>query len=121
MAHSSAQHIKATQAFIDANPTEVTLSRPTRVSDGVGGTVQSGSTAIAAQTMRIVALNLRSASEATVTADGQVVVPTHALIALPSAEVAVGDQFTDGGKVFEVLVVQRRPEWRIRAEVFSHA
>lgn len=120
MAQNTAEHIAATQMFIDANPDSITLNRPTRGSDGAGGTVTTKTTTVSAQTMRLVALNQRSASETRITVDGEMVVPTYALVTLPSADVRVGDQFTLDGKLYEVVFVQDRPGWRRRAEVFRH-
>lgn len=120
MSQTTAQHIAATQAFIDANPTDVVLTRYTSGDDGAGGTTQIEPQTLEPQVMRIVAQNLKTAAESRVTPDGQVVTPVFAVIALPSADIAVGDQFTDDDKLLEVVYVQRRPEWRVRAEVFEH-
>lgn len=121
MSLATADHLAATQMFIDANSNSFVLTRPTRVPDGAGGTVDSGSTTLAAQTMRLVGLSQLSASAERVSADGHIVRATFALIALPSADVEVGDVFTFDGHVHEVLFVSAHPEWRKRAEVFRRA
>lgn len=114
-------HVRTTQRFIDENPTDVTLIRTTRVSDGAGGTEPGADVELPTQTMRLVGLNLRSATEARVSAEGQTVVPTNALIALPSADMANGDVFEKDGVKYEILFISDNPEWRRQAEVFRHA
>lgn len=121
MSLATADHIAATQMFVDANPNSFVLSRTARVSDGAGGYVSGTTTVLDAQTMRLVGLSQLSASAERVSADGRIVRATFALIALPSADVAEGDVFTFEGKVHEVLFVSTHPEWRKRAEVFRHA
>ena len=121
MTLATADHIAATQMFIDANANSFVLTRTGRTSDGAGGFLPGSTTTLSAQTMRLVGLSQLSASAERVSTDGHIVRATFALIALPSADVAVGDTFTFEGKVHEVLFVSTHPEWRKRAEVFRHA
>lgn len=121
MSLATADHIAATQMFIDANANQFVLTRPTKVSDGAGGWQRSGQTVLDAQTMRLVGSSLQSAEASVVTADGQTVVPQFALVALPSADMAVGDTFTFEGATHEIVFVSTHPEWRKRAGVYRHA
>jgi hypothetical protein len=117
----SAEHVAATQLFIDANPNSFSLQRPGRVSDGAGGWTEGTPIELGEQTMRLVGLSQLSTQAERVSSDGHIVRATFALVALPSADVAVGDRFTFEDKVHEVLFVSTHPEWRKRAEVYRHA
>lgn len=121
MALDTALHISATQMFIDANPSDITLTRTPMVSDGAGGKVAGTPSTLDPQVMRLVGLNNRAASQTRITFDGETVVPTFALIAPPSADMQAGDQFMFEGKLHEVVFVNTHPEWRKQGEVFRHA
>lgn len=122
MALDTALHLDATQMFIDENPTTITRKRRTLESDGAGGWRWStGPTTDVDVVVRLVGLNLQTARSSVVTVNGQEVTIERSLIALPSAPLAVGDQFTVDGKLHEIAVVDNHPEWRLRAEVFLHA
>jgi hypothetical protein len=117
----TSEHVAATQMFIDANPNSFSLQRPSRVSDGAGGWLEDSVVDLGAQTMRLVGLSQLSTQAERVSSDGHIVRPSFALVALPSADMAVGDRFTFEGKVHEVVFVSTHPEWRKRAEVYRHA
>lgn len=121
MSLATAEHIAVTQRFIDENPNDFTLERPTLTDDGAGGVRKTGTTTLEPQTMRLVGSYLQSAQTSQVTVNGQVVVPEFTLIALPSADVQVRDTFTFEGKVHEVVFVSTHPEWRKAAAVYRHA
>jgi hypothetical protein len=117
----TAEHIAATQMFIDANANTFNLQRSARVSDGAGGWTTGTPADVGAQTMRLVGLSQLSTQAERVSADGHIVRATFALVCLPSADIEVGDTFDFEGAVHEVLFVSTHPEWRKRAEVFRHA
>lgn len=114
-------HVAATERFIDANASAIIIHRPVRVSDGAGGWEDSYEEVLAPQTMRLVGSYLQSAQASRITSDGRVVVPEFLLIALPFADIAVGDTFTFEDKVHEVVFVSNHPEWRTHAAVYRHA
>jgi len=121
MSLATAEHLAATQMFIDANPNSFVLTRTARTSDGAGGFLPGTATVKTPQTMRLVGLGQLSASAERVSADGRIVRATFALVGMPNADVQVGDTFPFEGKTHEVLFVSKHPEWRVRAEVLRHA
>jgi hypothetical protein len=121
MSQTSAEHIALTQAFIDENPSTITLLRRTKVPTGTGGWTWSASVEQTPFVARVVGQNLRSFNSTRTSEDGSLVIPTHVLIALPDEDVQVDDQFELEGKLFEVKTVNDRPRWRINAEVVEHA
>lgn len=118
---TDALHIKATQAFINENPESIVITRRAKVVQPSGGFRYSAGAPLAAQTMRKVALNRISAAVERVTEDGRTVLPTAALVALPTADLQRGDLFTLDGVPHEVVHVSDRPKWRLQAEVIEHA
>lgn len=121
MSQTSAEHLALTQAFIDENPSTITLNRRSKVATGTGGWTWSAPVAQAPFIARLVGTNLRTYSKQVTTVDGSLVIPTYVLIAMPDEDVVIGDQFTLDDKLYEVATVNDRPRWRINAEVVEHA
>ena len=121
----NATNIALTQFFIDQNPSEITVTRDTRASDGAGGTVVSGETTLTPFTARLCGIEPQRGHTLVmlVTRDGEEVVANSTLIAMPDADIQPQDRFTmngDTGTVYEILHVENHPEWRKRAEVYLH-
>jgi len=111
------QHLAQTAAFIAENPATITLTRETKGSDGQGGTATTGTTAIAAQTMRKVGSSrLRDVSDIT-TPDGRRVIPTAMLIGMPDANIQLWDTFTLGGEDWLVIGKNLDPPWRVECAI----
>lgn len=122
MSLASAAHLEQTQFFIDENPSSVVVRRRTRTSDGAGGFVLgelSAAPALTPQTMRLVGSTYRRDDAAETTADGRVVFPTHAIIAMPTADLKRWDVLFIGGRYYEVVSVSDHPEWRLQGRALE--
>lgn len=117
MALNTAEHLAATQMFINERPISIVVKRVTRTSDGQGGFTKSTPTNLSAQTVRKVARARMADVDTRVTEDGSVVVPTAVLIGMPSLNIQRYDVCDIGGVPHEVVFVSRLPEWRTHAEV----
>lgn len=117
MALNTAEHLAATQMFIDERPIELALVRSTKVSDGEGGWTKTSPTTLSPQRVRKVAQGRIADTTQRMTSDGALVIPTAVLIAMPDFDVQRYDTFTLDGIPHEVLWVTRLPEWRVQAEV----
>lgn len=120
-------HIALTKAFIAENPSRVTIVRDIRVSDGSGGTtVSADPDVLPDQTMRLVGIEPRRGHTLimTVNRDGEQVMASSTIVAMPDADIQKQDRFYINGdttRMYEVLHVENHPEWRLRAEVYLHA
>jgi hypothetical protein len=117
MALNTAEHLAATQMFINERPVNVVFTRVSKASDGQGGWVKTGPTPLAAQQVRKVATSRLADVSTRVTENGAVVVPTAYLIGMPTLNVQRYDKCVIDGVPHEVVFVGRLPEWRIQAEV----
>lgn len=121
MSQTDAAHLDMTAAFIAENPSSITLSRRTKVSTGTGGWRWGTATSQPPIVARLVGQQNRFRDEIT-TDDGQVVVPSKVLIAMPGEDIRRGDQFAVVGEgLHEVVKLNDTPKWRINAQVYVHA
>jgi hypothetical protein len=121
----AAEHLMMTEAFINENPSPITIIRDTVTDDGAGGRVVSGETELAPQIMRLVGIEPQRGHTLVmlVTRDGEEVVANSTLIAMPDADIRRGDRFymhDNDTVIYEILHVESHPEWRKRAEVYIH-
>ena len=114
---NTAEHLAATQMFIDERPIDVVFQRVSKVSDGQGGWTKSPSAPLPPQAMRKVATARLADLSARTTEDGAVVVPSAYLIGMPDVDVQRYDKCELYGVMHEVVYVTRLPEWRVQAEV----
>lgn len=121
MTQASAIHLKQTEAFIAENPEAIVLTRRAKVVQQSGGWRYDAGVALLAQNFRKVAVGRVKDTVERVTEDGRTVIPSAVLIGLPERDIQRGDLFTLDGVPHEVVFVNRRPEWRVSAEVVEHA
>ena len=117
MALNTAEHLAATQMFIDERPIMLAFLRTVKTSDGQGGWTKTNPTPVSPQRVRKVAQGRVSDLTQRVGIDGALVVPTAVLIGMPDLDVQRYDTFIFEGINHEVLWVTRLPEWRTSAEV----
>jgi hypothetical protein len=117
MALDTAEHLAATQMFIDERPVSIVLQRSARVTDSQGGWTKGAPAPRTAQVMRKVASGRVMDMQERVTEDGSVVVPTASLIGMPDVDIERYDTFVLDGVKHEVVWVSRLPEWRMQAEI----
>lgn len=103
--------------FIRADQQSVTLERTEWIDDGAGGTYKGGVTPLAAQVMRLIPLR-DVGSVQRMTANGQSVEPTYALLGQWDADMERWDTFTIAGSVYEVVFVQENRQYETKGEVF---
>jgi len=121
MALNTAEHLAATQMFIDERPVMITFTRSSKTADGQGGWTKTGPTPLSPQQCRKVAQGRIADTTQRMTSDGALVIPTSVLIAMPDFDVQRYDTFLYDGLPHEVLWVTRLPEWRVQAEVVERA
>lgn len=121
MALNTADHLAATQMFIDERPVDVAIERITKIVDGQGGWTKSPPTTLPPQRVRKVAQGRVSDTKQRMASDGALVIPTAVLIGMPDLDVQRYDKFSLYGVLHEVVWVTRLPEWRTSAEVVERA
>lgn len=80
-----------TQDYIAANPSTITFSRPSKASDGAGGTT-TAATPVQPQVVRMIRQS-ESGSVESRNRDGEVVRPEWVLMAMPDADILEDDTF----------------------------
>ncbi len=113
------EHLAATQMFIEANPSTVTLYRAVRVPDGRGGSTKLSATPVAQFTGRLVGHSPGLTEGARTSQDGQQVSPQYSLICPVGTDVLPGDTFSLFGTNFAIVEVSLSPPWRVAAEVMT--
>lgn len=122
-------HLEQTKAFIAQNPTELMVSRRTRIADGAGGWRYGPAFAAGPYTVRLVAYTGQDGGSTQRVDDrGALVTVLMNLIAMPDTAILRGDQFRverfpedpSDDAIYEVLTVERTPPWRLQAKVYSH-
>lgn len=109
-------HEKQTAAFIDYAPVGLVFHRTLLIADGAGGKMKQPSADIVQQRVRVVGL-VKSRSRTL--PDGRDVTVDKVLVGMPTLDVEEGDLFEHLGQGYEVVNVQRSPNWRVDAEVVS--
>jgi len=112
-------HLSATSDFIEANATDFSIERRSRVSDGSGGTKLGAPESVAGLHARFIGINSVNGVQSRTLPDGKIVTLSGKVIAMPDADVKVGDILVAGASKFEVLTVSFNPPWRLSAEVTS--
>jgi hypothetical protein len=106
----------STQAFIDENPAQIVITRTQRVQTSAGGSRRAVPADLPAFTARMVGGNLENYR---LTEEGEQVLPTYTLVAMPDVDVQRWDTFSWNGHTYKVLWIQDQPEWAVRAEVIE--
>lgn len=102
-------------AFIEADPLEIQLSRPTRTPDGAGGYVDSLVPIGGLQRLRLIPLG-DGADERT-TADGVAVAPTYMLMGTYLANIQRWDEFSVDGRRYQVVFINQNRQYEVKGEV----
>lgn len=95
---------KQTVAFIQQNPTNITFSRPTRMSNGKGGWTTTP-VPVAVQELRMILASQGSAI-ASRNIDGEEVQPAFVLIGRWDADVSGNDTFMHDSRSYSVMYVR---------------
>lgn len=106
---------KLTKAFVEADVLSLTFSRAVKTPNGAGGQTTTR-VAVAAQAFRMNPLQDATASR--LTADGKQVSPQYMLVGEYDRDVRRGDQFTIGGRRYEVVFVIENRQYQVKAEVY---
>lgn len=111
-------HEAQVQALIEYDSLSVELKRLARTSDGAGGWIDNAEATLAAQTFRLVPLQVaQDRTEA-----GDLDVEEFTLVGLRSADVKKGDWWTAGGFTYRVTGnVDVSNKWGTRATVRKEA
>lgn len=108
------------EAFIEYRPESVTLTRSSRVSDGMGGFVDNAPATLPPQEMRLIpAKSVTEQAPIRVTTEGQQVSPNWYLVIEEAGDIAIGDTAIVRGHKLEVIFVSDLPEGRIVAECWE--
>ena len=91
-----------TTNYINANPTDIALTRYTRTSDGAGGTTATGAT-LDPQTFRVVAQSSAARTTERRTVSGAMVNPDIILVCQWDANIERGDSFDYNGIKMQVV------------------
>ena len=112
-------HVRVTQDFINEHPVAAIPQRQSRVANGTGGFTLGVPVVQAPQIVRKVGLNSVTGVTERTTPDGELVLVTAIVVALPDANIQTGDTLAIGDDTFQVLSVAFDPPWRLQAEVYQ--
>lgn len=104
-----------TAAFIEADPLEIQLNRPTRTPDGAGGHVDTLTPVGGLQRLRLIPLG-DGAAERT-TADGVAVSPSYMLMGTHLANIRRWDEFSVDGRRYQIVFVNQNQQYEVKGEV----
>jgi hypothetical protein len=105
-----------TVMFIEADPLEIQLLRPTWGSDGAGGRIRTGTANVGGlQRMRLIPLGDGAAER--LTADGKEVSPNYMLMGLFSADMQRWDEFTIDSRRYQIVFINQNKQYEIKGEV----
>lgn len=109
---------KHTQAFIEADPKQVTLLRSTRTPNGSGGFVMSQPSPVLPPQQGRLIPNNRQTNER-MTSDGVQVIPDMVLLMSFDADVLRHDRFEDQDRIYEVVWLHEKRLYQTKCEVVS--
>lgn len=107
-------HQAQTEAFINAAPTDLVINRKNIESDGAGGMRVIDEDPLDPQKIRVVGMRNPAVR---ISPDGRNVVVGKTVIGTSDLDIQMGDTFEYEGSSWEVVTVQRDPNWRVAAEV----
>jgi len=113
-------NVANTQAFIDADPSTVTIKRDTYISDGAGGKKRNGTVVnVFVGQVRMVPQGADNATSnpVTQTTNGELDRPDFVLLAMPGPVLQRKDYFDYAGETYEVFSIRRSPAYEVKADV----
>ena len=110
---------EATLAFILADPEDITLLRPHKVSDGAGGFKLGSPTPLITQTGRLIpqsdrVLEVRNSN-------GRMAMPEFVLLLPAEADLLRYDTFVWRGATWEIAQVHTKPDYELKGDVIRLA
>lgn len=111
--------ISNTEAFIAADPVDLTFQRDTYISDGAGGKRKSGAPAtVLTETCRMIPRVAYTASRnVTQTTNGQLERPGFTLLGPPGLALQRKDYFVWKGDTWEIIAIDKTPAYQFKADV----
>lgn len=103
-------------AFIKADPIEVTLSRPTKVDAGNGGWKPGIPVTLNPQQMRLVPFKRRVSDDVQNTQDGQLMLAPYILVGRYNIDVQKGDEFTHNDLSYRVHSIEPKSNDRTQTD-----
>lgn len=107
--------VEQTNQFVNENPSDIVVTRHTKVDDGAGGHTTT-SALLEPQRARLVPTAPSAAVERR-TADGEVLTTLYSVVADPSIDMREGDTFLINGIKHEVVIAVGIGGYEFRAEV----
>jgi len=103
--------------FVDAEPADIVLFRPTMTGTVAGGLVKGTPTPLAAQHFRLVPFKKRLTQITRDTPDGNIINLAYVLIGEWDADVKPGDYFEWENGVYDVLSIEPNRSYRTAANI----
>jgi hypothetical protein len=104
-----------TAAFLEADPLEIQLNRPTRTPDGAGGYVDALVPVGGLQRLRLIPLG--DGADQRTTADGVAVTPTYMLMGTHLANMRRWDEFSVDGRRYQIVFINQNTQYEVKGEV----
>lgn len=109
-------HVEQTEAFIEANPVDLPITRAIRESDDMGGQLITSTEILSDQTVRVIELN---PPQVRLTPDGREIAINAAVVGLPDLDISADDVFEYNSRMYEVASVSKSPFWHTMAGAVS--
>jgi hypothetical protein len=110
-----------TKAFIDNDPSTITINRDTYISDGAGGKKKSGSptTTYVGLVVRMIPQGADNATSnpITQTTNGSLDRPDFVLLGEAPLDIQRNDYFTWRGETWEVISIRKSPTYETKVDV----
>lgn len=103
---------KQVNAWRDARPTELVLTRLTKTADGAGGWIESDPRELDPQVFRIVVFKRRLTQFMDNIEEGEVANLSYTLVGQPDADIEKGDLFVHEGNLYVITAVD--PDHEVR-------
>ncbi len=103
---------KQVDAWRDARPTKLILTRYSKTRDGAGGWIENDPRQLDPQIFRIVVFKRRLTQFMDNIEEGEVANLNYTLVGLPDADIEKGDSFVYDGNVYKITAVD--PDHEVR-------
>ena len=113
--------LQITEKFIAADASQVTMLRSTRVSDGAGGTVSQDEAPVTVDPVTVRMIPRSDRTSELVLADGRVLRPEFAVLAMPDVDIQRYDEFLWNGVRWQVASVHELPVYEKKGDVVRSA
>jgi len=107
---------KNLDAFIKADPVQITLSRPTQVDTGNGGWKPGIPLTLNPQQMRLVPFKRRVSDDVQNTQDGQLMLATYILVGRYNVDAQKGDEFSHNDVNYRIHSVEPKSNDRANTD-----